>query len=398
MPAVAGLRGTGDWATDERPKNFRETILFRQPNGMAPLTALLSKMGDESVDDPEFNWWEEQQTAIRVTETTGLAASAASTALTCSGGGVLALVPGDMLLVEKADQATYDNEIVKVVSVLNDNSAQLQRGFAGTTVAAIAASTALTRIGNAYAEGSGPPNASTRNPTKLTNYCQIFKTSYELTKTAEATRTRTGDPVANDKKRKIFDHSVAMEFAFMFGVKNEGTGSNGKPERTTGGVRQFITTNRTVFSTTPTVTTFLSAVYPVFDYSSGAGDERIVLCGNGFLNALNLMVANSTNARINFGETIKVYGMNLQKYVLPQGVLYFKTHPLLNTHARYNYSAFVLDPSAMRYRYLKGRDTRFEDNIQNNGEDMRKGQWITEAGLEFRHERTMAYLGNFTYP
>ena len=38
--AVAGLRGTGDWATDERPKNFREMILWRNPNGMAPLTAL----------------------------------------------------------------------------------------------------------------------------------------------------------------------------------------------------------------------------------------------------------------------------------------------------------------------------------------------------------------------
>lgn len=28
--AVAGLRGTGDWAMDERPKNFREMILWRK--------------------------------------------------------------------------------------------------------------------------------------------------------------------------------------------------------------------------------------------------------------------------------------------------------------------------------------------------------------------------------
>ena len=56
--AFAGLRGTGDWATDERPKNFREMILWRSPNGQAPLTALLSKMASEKVDDPEYNWWE----------------------------------------------------------------------------------------------------------------------------------------------------------------------------------------------------------------------------------------------------------------------------------------------------------------------------------------------------
>lgn len=54
--AVAGLRGTGDWGTDERPKNFREYILWRRPNGMAPLTALLSKMKSEKSNDPEFAW------------------------------------------------------------------------------------------------------------------------------------------------------------------------------------------------------------------------------------------------------------------------------------------------------------------------------------------------------
>ena len=52
MAAVAGLRGTGDWGTDERPKNFRELILWRDPNGEAPLTALMAKMRKESTDDP----------------------------------------------------------------------------------------------------------------------------------------------------------------------------------------------------------------------------------------------------------------------------------------------------------------------------------------------------------
>lgn len=56
MSAIAGLRGTGDWATDERPKNFREYILFRNPNGTAPLFAMTAKMKKETVDDPEFSW------------------------------------------------------------------------------------------------------------------------------------------------------------------------------------------------------------------------------------------------------------------------------------------------------------------------------------------------------
>ena len=52
--AFLGMRGTGDWVTDQRPKSWREGILHEYPNGMAPLTAITSKMKNEKVDDPEF--------------------------------------------------------------------------------------------------------------------------------------------------------------------------------------------------------------------------------------------------------------------------------------------------------------------------------------------------------
>jgi hypothetical protein len=38
MTAIAGLLGTGDWGTDERPKNFRESILWMAPKGDTPMT------------------------------------------------------------------------------------------------------------------------------------------------------------------------------------------------------------------------------------------------------------------------------------------------------------------------------------------------------------------------
>jgi hypothetical protein len=395
MPAIAGLRGTGDWATDERPKNFRETILWRDPNGMTPLTGLLSKAKSESTDDPEFAWWEEQLNLIRVqSDATGLSAS--STALGLVGGG-LDLVPGDLLLVEKTDAATYDNEIMEVSSVTSDTAIVVKRGQAGTSAATTGTSFYSTKIGNRFAEGTTSPTVSTRNPTKLYNYCQIFKTAYESTRTATQTKTRTGDSLKNDKKRKMFDHAVAMELAFLYGSRNETTGSNGKPMRTTGGLRQYITSNRTVFSTTPTVNSFLDAIYPVFDYAgSGAGNERIVFAGNGALNALNKLISANSNVEIQYEGTIKTYGMQLQSFVTPQGIFYLKTHPLLNTHARYTNSMFILNPAGLRYRYVM--DTKPQDNIQANDQDSKKGQWITEAGLEINHERTFAYLGNVTVP
>jgi len=389
--AFAGLRGTGDWATDERPKNFREMILWRNPNGQAPLTALLSKMKSESVDDPEFNWWEEELNATRV-QINGVINTTTVTAFVVSANGLM-LVPGDVLLVETSDATTA--EIVQVNGVAGDTAFDVIRARAGTSAAAIPNSTYLTKIGNVFSEGSNSPNVSNRNPTKVMNYCQIFKTAYEMTNTAKVTKTRTGDPLKNDKKRKMFDHSVGMELAFMFGKPYEYAtgGSNGKPVRYTGGLRHFISTNATVYSTTPTETTFINAISPVFDYNTEAGNERIVFCGNGALMSLNKLAKAGMQVRTD--EVVRLYGMELQKWIIPQGTFLFKTHPLLNTHSRYTNSMFIIDPAALIYRYLTGRDSKMEDNIQANDADTQKGQWIGEVGLEIHHQRTMAYLGNF---
>jgi hypothetical protein len=46
-----GMRGTGDWATDQRPMSWRQNILYLYPNGMTPLTAILSMMGSKKVTD-----------------------------------------------------------------------------------------------------------------------------------------------------------------------------------------------------------------------------------------------------------------------------------------------------------------------------------------------------------
>lgn len=397
--AIAGMRGTGDWATDERPKNFRETILWRNPNGSAPLTALMSKMKTESVDDPEFAWWEEELNAIRLTMANGTAYSTTDNTIVVTSNITSALdaVAGDMFMVEKTMTSAYDHELIMVSSVTDASTIVFKRAQAGTSAAPIGIAATMTKVGNMFEEGSGAPGAATRNPTKLFNYCQIFKTAYDITNTAKKTKLRTGDAVKNDKKRKMFDHAVAMEMAAIFGKRYEGTGPGGKPIRMSGGflymLSQYASSMITVFSTTPTETTFTDAVYKVFDYDTGAGDERIVFAGNGFLNSLNRLAAAQSRTRVNFDGVLDVYGMKLQKWVLPQGVIYVKTHPLFNTHSRFTNDAMIIDPTAFKYRPL--RDTAFEDNIQANDADELKGQWISEVGWEIEHLKTSAWISNF---
>lgn len=403
MAAVAGLRGTGDWGTDERPKNFRELILFRNPNGSAPIFAFMGRTQSEVTDDPEFSWWDEPNDLIRL-EVNGALTSTATTVVVDSldpdasnpdrrYGLATHLKAGDLLLVETAEAVAYANEILEVVSVTNATTFVVTRGAAGSTPAAIGDNAFLTKIGSAYAEGTNSPSATSRNPIKYNNYCQIWKSAYEVTNTADHTRARTGNVRSNDKKRKVFDHSRDIELSILYGQKFEGTGSNGKPKRTMGGLREFIpSTNVTVLGSNVTLEQYLVSLQSAFQFDTPAGDERVVFCGNGYANQLNLLAA--ANGNVQFGPVIKQYGMDLREFILPQGRLLIRRHPLMSRHPLYTNSAFGVDFASMRWRHL--RDTRPMDNIQDNDEDTTKGQWLTEAGLEVqRGGLTMFYHANF---
>ena len=407
MAAVGGLRGTGDWGVDERPKNFREMILWLNPNGTTPIFALSARIGKESTDDPEFSWWDEPLDIFRL-QVNGALTSGATTIVVDSGdpdaanlgaryGLATHLQAGDIIMVEPAaDVKPFAPEYMTVVSVTNETTFVVTRGSLGSTAAAIADNAFLLKLGSTFAEGTRSPDAVSRNPVKYNNFTQIFKNTYELTGTARQTRARTGDPLRNDKKRRMFDHAQQIEQTLLFGRKSETTGANGKPLRSMDGIRRFIPDqNATIFGAALTVSSFLDATYKVFDFDSRAGDQRIVFAGNRALNTLNKVIQSDTTHRVTFGPTITQFGMNLRTYTLPQGTLFIRTHPLLNRHPLYDDSMWILDFSALRWRPMRGRDTRFKDNVQHNDEDTQKGLWMTEAGLEVNHGGlTLGYLGN----
>lgn len=409
MSGIAGLRGTGNWAADERPKSFRESILFHNPNGTAPIFGLTSKSGKKTVNDPEFSWWNESQNLVRLQVNGALSAS--DTTVTVDSpdptaanierlyGMATHLKPGDVLLVEPlVDSATFNHELLLVTNVISDSQFTVQRGAGATTPASIADNLYLLLIGSAYAEGTGVPQAVSRNPVKFFNFTQIFKDTYELTGTAAAVDTRTGDPWSNDKKRKMFDHARGIEMAILFGRKAETTGENGKPKRFMGGLREFIPASRTtIFSVATTPAAFLAAVSPVYDFDSDGGDTRIAFGGNDAMLALNLVFQASTNARMELGSVLKVYGLDMREFILPRGRILLYSHPLLSQHPLYKKSMFILDFASVKYVALKGRDTKAHDDVQAKDEDVRRGFVQTECSLSVdRGGLTNVYLGNIS--
>lgn len=401
--AIAGMRGTDDWGTDERPKNFREMILWRDPNGQTPLTALMSKMRSEVVNDPEYNWWEEALQIVRLTIDGSQATG--DTAIEVDAGA-LGLVKGDILLHEVATTTTYAHEMLRVsADPTVDTAFVAERGARNTTAVVIGDNDLLTLIGNVNGEGADKRTATHRNPTKYVNFLQIFKSSYSISKTAAATHARTGDALKNDRKRKMWDHAMAQEMAYLFGIPYEDTDSNGEKQRSTGGLLHYLSalraTDPVLYAHCIVILTASSAdeddlldnMHKVFDWNAGgAGNQRIVLAGNGAINTINKIINKSASTQITYNGKITAWGMKLTAFDLPQGSFYMRSHPLLNNHPRYTNGMFVINPAGIKHRYLTGRDTKFEDNIQTPGADRIEGQWIGEVGAEFHHLMTMQYI------
>ncbi len=409
MAAVAGLRSTGDFGTDERPKDFREMIMFRNPNGASPIYALTSRAKKRTVKDPEFSWWDEPNVNVRLQSSASHSSSEttinvdstdpSASAADAQWGLATHLKPGDLLRVEKTETTTHDDEIIRVVQVLSTTQFIVERGVAGSTAASIANDAWLTLMGSAYAEGTPAPQAVSRNPIKYSNYTQIFKDTYELTGTADKTTYRTGNAWSNDKKRKTFDHARGIEWAILYGQKFETTGSNGKPLRYMGGLRDFIPASRTKIwsGSGNTVNNMLDALYPMFDYETGGGDERIGFCGNDYLNTFNKMVAADSNSDINYVGPVKVFGFEFMRFRMPQGSVYLRSHPLMNVHGKYTSSAFYTDFDSLRYVALEGRDTSSKDDVQAKDEDVRRGFYMTECSIQVdRGGLTLSYHADFT--
>lgn len=401
---IQGLRDTGNFVADQRPKNWREGTLLLFPNGKAPLYGLTSTMKKRSVDDPEFNWWEKEFANQRVALAANLTAPAAGTIQTITlTEGASQLKDGHILWVEEGGDA---GELLLVNGdPASDTAVTVIRGYAGSTVAAVTFNGAgvnphLTVVGNAYEEASEAPTGINYDPIKNFNFTQIFRNTLEMSRTATKTRLRTGDQVREAKRECLQYHSVEIERALWFGRRFEGV-RNGKPIRTMNGVlRQIPAANvKSAPSGEVSMEWLEERLYEMFLFGS---TEKMVWCGNRALLAIQQAVRR--NSHVNIQSGIKEFGMNVTRLTSPFGELVFKTHPLFNIlrsgatggtdyHGVESW-AVVLDMENIQYVYLRDSDTKYEQKLQDNGLDGMKSGYLTECSMELHHAKTHHLLKN----
>ncbi len=390
--AVLGLRGSGSYSSSERPQSYRETILLLFPNGKAPLTALLSKLRSQSVDDSYFHWAEKSIPTQRTTATASFTAVATTINVTDSS----IFRAGHVIMDESTNEVMY-----VTADPVSATQIAVQRGFGTAASASTGAADALFIIGNANAEGAGSPNVVYYSPGFQINYTQIFRSPLFLTRTAQKTRLRTGNARAEAKREALELHSIEMEKAFLWGQAYTTTGANGQPMNTTGGILSFLGTGVGVTADTgfTNVWDFSTTVFNFSNWKTTMmhamkyGDTpKLLLCGSTLLNQLDQLVRKISVMNLVPDDGSRSYGMELAKYITSFGTLYIKLHPLLSTHPTYTQYGIIVDLDKLVFRYID--DTDFRPNVQTNDTDGEKDEWLTEAGLEVQHQAAHTYLKN----
>lgn len=423
VTAFMGMRGTGDWATDERPKNWRQGILRLYPNGNAPLTGLLSKMAEEETDDPEFNWWTKllppQAGAI-----TGVYTNSGLSVAYTSGG-----VAGDTLYIKMAlatadeiraghqvllrDTSHLDVDVNAKVTAITKNGASsyatvklLEADDNGSAVSKdLSDADKILVIGSINAEGAPMPEAIAYDPDKWYNYTQIFRTPLEITRTARRTKLRTADAYAEAKREALELHSIEMEKAFFWGIRTENVGANGKPERTTMGlisaIRSGAASNVKNFTLDSEYSgdtwaasgeTWLDQQLEVL-FRYGA-KEKLAFAGSGAVLGINKLA--KISGQIQLQSTTVSYGLKVMQWITPFGTIYLMTHPLFSYDDSTRNTMVLLEPAMLRYRYVD--DTRFygqpqsETSPSHERYDGTKEEWLTECGLEYHHPSKFMFL------
>ena len=131
----------------------------------------------------------------------------------------------------------------------------------------------------------------------------------------------------------------------------------------------------------------------LFRSSNNLSNEKLVLCGSGFLKVMNQMYR-SQSTFVYHPPTGDTYGMEIVAHKTAFGTVYYKTHPLFNENDTLRNNALFMDVHNLRYRPMSKRDTQLLKNRQPNDADYRKDEWFTETGLEMRMPESFLYIQN----
>jgi len=445
-------------ALGDRFESYRRNILHFYPNGKATLTGILSLIGEESVNDALFHWFEDRyelpktscrrgdaSAALTTTEpgsstadganpvTNGTGAVSTATALYLTVNGTQFLRPGYIISVGNPDVQLYVAAVTNHSTITTNGYVKCYLLRAGTFSAAagtfkaadFASGETIQVLGVAIGEGAAGAGINPlpfKRPPQLTNQTQISRTAMSFTGSAlkMGLKYDNSGPYLEESKKKEIEHMTALERNLIFGKRSttmrsalDGS-SNDEVVRTTSGILEFLelwdagstglqidgatyapysghsaaTTdgddNKRIIenaSGTMSVDKLNEYFERVSRFHSPMTDERLVLCGSKAIQTMTTLFRKETEYSVDYNN--EKYGLRFTTFSSPFGAFHFMQHPMFNMRNDWRSQMLILDVHSIKYRALIDRDTQLLKNRQNPGDDFRKDEFLTEAGVEF---------------
>jgi len=392
MAAIQGLRGTGEFSSDFRPKNYRELYTLLEPQGNAPLNALLAMGSSEATDDPEFKNFRDEL-PDRKMKVNGAVASTSTTTITIDASDDNKFAVNGSIVINSAT-----GEVMHVTADTTGTTLTATRNIGGTAHQ-IADNAEMFIAGYAASEGGSAPTAISFDAVVANNFCQIFRTAFSVSNTLNSTHLRTGDKMDEAMTKALKLHMSDIERAMLFGVKHESNGSTAQPTRFTGGLINSLTNVVDINSDFAsyggtgagqmTEEGFDSLlISTIFKYGSS---QKIAFVGENVANQLQQIGKDRWAPTSVEGS----YGVSLTKYSSFAGDLMVHLHPQFRQIPGMKNAMLVVDFPFLSYRYLQGRDTQLLENRQAPDLDAVLSEYMTECGLELLQDKTHAYIKNW---
>ena len=377
--------------------SFATLITRLGPNGSAPLYGLTSLLAPEPAVNVEHGYF--SKTMIFPTlQLDGAIANGAATAFTVDATGDA--VPGDLFLVDTTQ------EIVMVDALVSSTAITMRRGVGSTAAAAIADNVVLRHIGNAFAEASTRPSPVNIVAQYVSNYTQIFRNSWAVSKTLAAMQQVAGNGhVAESRADCAMLHAVAIEKALFFGQKYMGT-KDGQPLHTMDVIIARVTAaapgNITTLGSTTNWTQLEAALDPMLATVTDpkGGSIRTMFCGGTTMRVLTNIARLNASYQITKSET--AYGLRIKQFDTPRGTFEAIEHPLFNAYgaaSTWARMAVVCDLNAFSVNYLRPTATENynESGVQvDNGIDAKGGTLTTELTNTIKNPAAFGLIYNFT--
>lgn len=396
---IQGLRGTGQFDTTFRPRNYRELFTLLEPNGNAPLNALLSMGQSESTNDPAFRNFRDELPERVMTVATANTAGTGSITLENDAENKFAIA-GSIVVNGKTGEVmhvTADTTATTLAVTRNIGDAVDADAVAsGVQIPDVSVGDKLFIAGFAAQEGADTPTAVSFDAVMVENFCQIFRTSFSVTGTMNSTYLRTGDKQDEARVKALKMHMSDIERAMFFGAKDEDNASSAQPRRFTGGLMTSLTNKWDVGTASSSAINAADGILTEEEFDLALTETIFKFGSNSKIAFVGAKVANHLQQ---FGkdrwqptQVEGAYGVNLTRYSTFAGDLMVHLHPQFRQIPGMDTAMVIVDFPYLSYRYLEGRDTQLLENRQNPGADTEVSEYLTECGLELMQDKVHAVI------